>query len=118
MTTNALIIWRDPAGRLRLAETDVSWQSLAARAGSTLLVPLGFDEMLNVTAEEAAERVLCLAEPGRPRVGGRVSWWHDKGWQYGAVTGIDDTTREAVIQITAAGTSAKVRFGRLTVEEG
>lgn len=72
---NALIIWREPeSGALRLAETSCGWCYPPRPADSCwdVGVACGVDEVLDVTAADAAERVLCLAEPGRPRVGDRV----------------------------------------------
>lgn len=113
-TKNALIIWREEDGRLRLADADVSWQSLAARAGSTLLVPLSFDEVLDVTAEDAAERVRTLAQP---LIGKTVSWKHGRGRRTGVVVGIYDNTEEAAIRF-ANGAGCALPFDRLTVEKG
>lgn len=119
---NALIIWRDrETGALKLAETSVVWCYPPRKLGecSEVGVSTGVDEVLDVTAENAAERVLCLAEPGRPRVGDRVS----REWEPGQV-GVVTELATRIVGVSKIGpdgtleTSCIVSIDRLTIEEG
>ena len=115
MDANALIVWRGEDGRLRLAETSVTD---CRRLINSPVWDVGIctfpAEVLDVTAENAAERVRTLAQP---LIGKRVSWKHGKGRRSGVVVGIYDNLGEAEIRY-ATGTSVGLPFDRLTVEEG